>query len=89
MDLGPLAGIRAITLLNAQKTKAEQAHFEIDAAARTGDEPASHQQQQQQPERRKEDEEEFRPAPVPEQAAADGISAEPVVDSEGQNSWFV
>jgi hypothetical protein len=86
MDLGPLAGMRAITLLNAQKAKAEQAHFEIDAAARTGDEPASHQQQT---DRRKPDEEEFRPAAAPEQPASDSTSAEPVVDSEGQNNWFV
>ena len=103
MDLGPIAGIRSIALLNAQKAKAEQEpHFEIDASARSGDD-SSHQdtpprqkfaqkQAQDQAHAQAQDqaEEEFRPTPAPDQqAAADAPSAEPVVDSEGQLNWFV
>jgi len=97
MDLGPIAGIRSIALLNAQKAKAEQEpHFEIDAAARSGDDP-SHQETPQrqkfaQKQAKPEDqaEEEFRPTPAPDQqTTADTPSAEPVVDSEGQLNWFV
>jgi len=65
MDLGPLAGIRAISLLNAQKMKAEESpHFEIDASARAGDEHASNQHA---PDRKPEKDVEF----IPQAAAAD------------------
>lgn len=73
MDLGPISGIRSVSLLNAQRAQREGTpNFEIDASARTGDDPNSNQQTPDRKHDRKaepkpEEDAEF----VPQSAAAD------------------
>ena len=90
MDLGPIAGIRSISLLNAQKATVEAPpHFEIDASARPDDEHAS---KQQTPDRKPEKDAEFVPqaAAADEDNAAAGTASDSADDtSEGGYDWFV
>lgn len=81
MDLGPIAGIRSVSLLNAQRAKREGTpNFEIDASARSGDEPNSNQQApDRKPEREPEEDAQF----VPQAVAA---SEDPPPENPGENA---
>jgi len=85
MDLGPITGIRSISLLNAQKTKAEESpRFEIDASARSDEEGYS-PSQEQTPDRKPPQQEASQPDPIP----AEKHPEESSNASEGNHNWFV
>jgi hypothetical protein len=84
MDLGPIAGIRSVSLLNAQRAKREGTpSFEIDSSARADDQ---HTSSQEPPDRRRPEDDH---PPEPEQAAAENQQPEAIDDAEGQHNWFV
>lgn len=89
MDLGPISGIRSISLLNAQKAQVDAApHFEIDASARPDDERGS---KQQTPDRKPEKDAEFVPqaAAVDQENIAGGDSDSSDGTQESRYDWFV
>jgi hypothetical protein len=87
MEFAPIAGIRAVSLLNLQKPVDRVApRFEIEASERSGDEHYS-PSQQQAPERGLEDEEED--AETLELAATDSDAGQPESASDGRLDWFV
>jgi hypothetical protein len=96
MELGPISGIRSVTLLQAKRAeKGDSPLFVIDASARTGDEPSSPDQQTPGGDLDRD------PDNAPEEQAADGIeasAAEDGTDNEqdhpetpcrGSHNWFV
>jgi hypothetical protein len=85
VDLGPIAGIRSISLLNARKTESEGTpHFEIDAAERSGDDSYSASGENGQPESE-------HPSTEAIEASAESGSeeAQPNAALEEHRSWFV
>jgi hypothetical protein len=87
MEFSPIAGIRAVSLLEVQKQVDRAApRFEIEASERSSDEHYS-PSHQQAPERGFEDEEED--AETLELAANDSKAEQPESASEGRLDWFV
>jgi len=87
MEFAPIAGIRAVSLLNVQKPADRVApRFEIEASERSGDEHYS-PSQQQAPDRGLEDEEVE--AETLELAATDNDAERPESASDGRLDWFV
>jgi len=81
MDLGPLTGIRSVSLINARKPQKEDLpRFEIDATAHTGDE--SFTPSQDPPEHKDEEKPE-----QAVQAVADDDHA--TASPEPGHNWFV
>ncbi len=105
MDLGPIAGIRSVSLLNAQRAKREGTpSFEIDSSARTDDEHTSNQQPPErkpdrkphrEPEREPEEDAEFVPQAAangednPTEIVPDNAPDSPEEKPENGYDWFV
>ncbi len=81
MDLGPITGIRSVSLFNTRKPqKDDSPRFEIDASAQAGDE--SFTSSQDSPEHKEEEK-------LPEQTAADDRHDDPAAAPDQRHNWFV
>ncbi len=82
MDLGPIAGIRSVSLLHVQRAQDPVPQFQVDASERSDDEPESSNQQSF--------EDEFQEAgEALEQAKAKDEDQEPEDMAEGGGfDWF-